>query len=84
MIPNSKANNTAIQKEKPLITIVGILGKQGLSAARTLLASGKYRVRGITRRIDSPEALTLAQQGVELVSIPLYLGYKTAFVKAFQ
>ncbi|NML40080.1 NmrA/HSCARG family protein [Chitinophaga sp. G-6-1-13] len=72
------------QKDKPLITIVGILGKQGLSAARTLLASGKYRVRGITRRMDSPEALALSRQGVELVSIPLDLGYKTAFVKAFQ
>ncbi|NLR78231.1 NmrA/HSCARG family protein [Chitinophaga eiseniae] len=77
MTTNSKAN-------RPLVTIVGILGKQGLSTARTLLASGKYRVRGITRRIDSPEALVLSQQGVDLVSIPLDLGYKTAFVKAFQ
>lgn len=70
--------------DKPLITITGILGKQGLSAARTLLASGKYRVRGITRRVDSPEARILSQQGVELVSIPLDLGYQAAFVKAFQ
>ncbi|MBC9934911.1 NmrA/HSCARG family protein [Chitinophaga qingshengii] len=70
--------------DKPLVTIVGILGKQGLSAARTLLASGKYRVRGITRRIDSPEAQSLSQQGAELVSIPLDLGYKEAFVQAFR
>ncbi|MBC9908994.1 NmrA/HSCARG family protein [Chitinophaga varians] len=73
-----------IQSDKPLITIVGILGKQGLSAARTLLASGKFRVRGITRRIDSPEAQLLSQQGVELVSIPLALGHQEAFVKAFR
>lgn len=71
-------------KEKPLITIVGVLGKQGRSVANTLLQSGSYRVRGITRRIDSPEALTLAKQGAELVSIPLDLGYKNEFVKAFH
>lgn len=71
-------------KEKPLITIVGVLGKQGRSAAHTLLQSGRYRVRGITRRIDSPEALSLAAQGAELVSIPLDLGYKKDFIKAFR
>ncbi|HEX6426109.1 MAG TPA: NmrA family NAD(P)-binding protein, partial [Niastella sp.] len=73
-----------IQKEKPLITIVGVLGKQGRSAARTLLQSGRYRVRGITRRVDSPEAFSLAEQGAELVRLPLDLGYKKDFVKAFH
>ncbi|NII82695.1 MULTISPECIES: NmrA/HSCARG family protein [unclassified Pedobacter] len=72
------------QKVKPLITIVGVLGKQGLSAARTLLESGQYRVRGITRRIDSPEAQLLAQKGAELISLPLNLGYKKDFVEAFR
>lgn len=72
------------QNEKPLITIVGVLGKQGLSTARTLLQSGNYRVRGITRRLDSAEAQNLINQGVELVSIPLDLGYKKDFVEAFQ
>jgi len=71
-------------KDKPLITIVGVLGKQGLSTARTLLQSGRYRVRGITRRINSPEALRLAELGAELVQVPLDLGYKKDFVKAFQ
>lgn len=72
------------QKDKPLITIVGVSGKQGRSAAHTLLESGRYRVRGITRRVDSPEALRLAAQGVELVSVPLDLGYKKDFVEAFR
>ncbi|WP_255524612.1 NmrA family NAD(P)-binding protein [Pedobacter riviphilus] len=72
------------QKVKPLITIVGVLGKQGLSAARTLLESGQYRVRGITRRIDSPDAQLLAQKGAELISLPLNLGYKKDFVEAFR
>lgn len=84
MASNLTGNKAMKQKDKPLITIVGVLGKQGLSAARTLLQSGHYRVRGITRRVDSPAALNLAEQGAELVSIPLNLGYKTDFVEAFR
>lgn len=72
------------QKDKPLITITGVLGKQGFSAARTLLQSGCYRVRGITRRIGSPEARELAEQGAELINIPLGLGYQKEFIKAFR
>jgi uncharacterized protein YbjT (DUF2867 family) len=72
------------QKDKPLITITGVLGKQGYSAARTLLQSGQYQVRGITRRINSPEANELAKQGAELVNIPLDLGYQNEFIEAFQ
>ena len=72
------------KKNKPLITITGVLGKQGFSAARTLLESGRYRVRGITRRVDSPAAIRLIEQGAELVSIPLDLGYKKDFVEAFR
>jgi uncharacterized protein YbjT (DUF2867 family) len=79
------STNEAIkQTDKPLITIVGVLGKQGLSAARTLLQSGRFRVRGITRRIDSPEALSLAEQGAELINVPLNLGYKEDFREAFR
>jgi uncharacterized protein YbjT (DUF2867 family) len=72
------------QKDKPLITITGILGKQGYSAARTLLQSGHYRVRGITRRINSTEAIDLAKQGAELVDIPLDLGHQKEFIEAFR
>jgi uncharacterized protein YbjT (DUF2867 family) len=71
-------------QNKPLITIVGVLGKQGRSVAHTLLASGRYRVRGITRRIDSPEALALAARGMELVHIPLAPGYQKEFENAFR
>lgn len=84
MISDLTANENLNQEDKPLITIVGILGKQGSSAARTLLQSGRYRVRGITRRIDSPEALSLAKQGVELRSVPLCLGCTKDFVEAFR
>lgn len=72
------------QTDKPLITITGILGKQGRSAAQTLIASGRYRVRGITRRASSPEAISLAQQGVELVNLPLDMGYHKEYTTAFR
>lgn len=84
MVSNLKANEALKQEDKPLITIVGVLGKQGRSAAHTLLQSGRYRVRGITRRVDSPEAICLAGQGAELVNLPLDLGYKKEFVEAFR
>lgn len=70
--------------DKPLITIAGALSKQGRSAAQTLLRSGRYRVRALTRRIDSPEARSLARQGAELVNVPLEPGRKQDFVKAFR
>jgi len=82
MTPDLKEHSSI--KNKPLITITGILGKQGRSAAHTLIQSGRYRVRGITRRVNSPQALKLAEQGVELVSLPLDLGYKKKFVEAFK
>jgi uncharacterized protein YbjT (DUF2867 family) len=84
MVANLKTNEAMGQEDKPLITIVGVLGKQGRSVAHTLLQSGRYRVRGITRRIDSPEAISLAEQGAELMSVPLNLGYKKEFVEAFR
>jgi uncharacterized protein YbjT (DUF2867 family) len=84
MVFDLRGNEAMTQKDKPLITIVGVLGKQGRSVAYALLQSGRYRVRGITRRVDSPEALSLAKQGAELVSLPLDLGFKKDFVQAFR
>jgi nucleoside-diphosphate-sugar epimerase len=72
------------QKSKPLITIVGALSKQGRSAAHALLQSGRYRVRALTRRVDAPEAQSLAQQGAELVAVPLEVGHKAELVDAFR
>lgn len=75
---------TIKNEDKPLITVVGVLGKQGFSAANSLTGSGRYRVRGITRRTDSDTAQQLAAQGVELVSIPLDIGYEAAYQEAFR
>lgn len=69
---------------KPLITVVGALSKQGRSVVRSLLESQRYRVRGLTRRIDSPEAQALANLGAELIPVPLELGHKAEFIQAFK
>lgn len=84
MINNENKHRLKAEENKPLITVVGVLGKQGYSAANTLLESQKYRVRGITRRVDSEEALRLKARGMELVSIPLNIGYKKDYLEAFR
>ncbi|MFA3761052.1 NmrA/HSCARG family protein [Yersinia sp. 2544 StPb PI] len=73
-----------LSNSKPLITVVGALSKQGRSVVRTLLESQRYRVRALTRRVDSPEAQELALQGAELMAVPLELGHKETFVQAFK
>ena len=69
---------------KQLITVVGALSKQGRGVARTLLQSGRYRVRALASRIDAPEAQHLAHRGAELISVPLELGHKKDFMNAFK
>jgi NAD(P)-dependent dehydrogenase (short-subunit alcohol dehydrogenase family) len=68
----------------PLITIVGATSKQGRSAAHTLLASNRYRVRALTRNVHSPAARSLAAQGAELVAVPLEVGRTRDLVQAFR
>lgn len=70
--------------DKPLVTVVGALSKQGRSVARSLLESGRYRVRALTRRVDAPEAKRLAQGGAELVAVPLELGHRSILVSALR
>lgn len=72
------------QNDKPLITIVGSTSKQGRSTAHTLLESGRYRVRALTRNVQTKEAQSLAQQGAELVAVPLEVGRKKELVEAFR
>jgi hypothetical protein len=70
--------------DKPLITVVGALSKQGRSVAQSLLQSGRYRVRALTRRVDAPEAQNLARHGAELMAVPLEPGHAGALATAFQ
>jgi uncharacterized protein YbjT (DUF2867 family) len=58
------------ESDKPRVTVVGATSKQGRSVVHSLLQSGRYRVRGLTRRVDSPEARKLGEVGAELVALP--------------
>jgi uncharacterized protein YbjT (DUF2867 family) len=68
----------------PLITVVGASSKQGRSVVHTLLESGRYRVRALTRRVDTLEAQSLARQGAELMSVELQAGKPDGLVDAFR
>ncbi|XP_041475781.1 nmrA-like family domain-containing protein 1 [Lytechinus variegatus] len=50
-----------------LITVFGATGTQGGSLVRALLQDSNFKVRGITRNVDSEKAKALAQKGVEMV-----------------
>ncbi|CAB3998523.1 Hypothetical predicted protein, partial [Paramuricea clavata] len=50
-----------------LITVFGATGAQGGGVVRALLAGGKFKVRGITRSVESEKANELVSQGVEMV-----------------
>ena len=69
---------------QPLIAIAGATSKQGRSVATTLLRSGQYRVRALTRNPAAPQARALAQLGAEVVAAPLAVGHHAAWRAAFR
>jgi uncharacterized protein YbjT (DUF2867 family) len=54
------------QNVERLILVAGATGNQGGAVARSLLDRG-FRVRGLTRNPQKPEAQALTEQGVEIV-----------------
>ncbi|WP_105437328.1 NmrA/HSCARG family protein [Neorhizobium sp. T25_13] len=72
------------KKEKPLIAIVGATSKQGRSVAAALLRSERFRVRALTRKKDSTEALSLEKLGAEIVTVPLEPGFRKDLIAAFK
>ena len=70
--------------QKPLITVAGAASKQGRSVVNWLLASGRYRVRALTRRTDSPPVRELAERGAEIVVAPLEVGHQAELTAAMR
>lgn len=53
--------------ESKLITVFGATGNQGGSVARSLVKNKAFRVRGVTRNLDSESSNALRTLGVEMV-----------------
>lgn len=75
---------THSSETKPLIVVTGATSKQGRSVATTLLQSGDFRVRALSRRTDTPVANSLKALGAEVMAVPLEVGQTAALVKAFR
>jgi uncharacterized protein YbjT (DUF2867 family) len=59
-----------------LLTVFGATGNQGGSVIKAVLEhpqlSKTYRIRAITRDIFKPAAVTLKEQGAEVVAVRAY------------
>ncbi|EJU01379.1 NADP-binding protein [Dacryopinax primogenitus] len=64
-----------------IIVVTGSTGNQGRAVITVLLKRGVYRIRGLTRNVESPVAKELASQGVEMVSG--HLLDKDSLIKSF-
>ncbi|MFI0898134.1 NmrA/HSCARG family protein [Streptomyces sp. NPDC020983] len=69
---------------KPLIVVAGATSKQGRSVVTSLLGSGRFRVRALTRAAGSAQARSLAGMGAQIVTVPLEPGRHGEFVRAFR
>ena len=50
-----------------IITVFGATGSQGGSVVNAVLASGQFKVRGVTRDLESDASKALKNRGVEMV-----------------
>lgn len=71
------------ETSKPLIVVAGATSKQGRSVATSLLKSGRFGVRALTRDAHSAQARSLAGMGAEIAEVPLALGHQRELVDAF-
>ncbi|GBB87724.1 hypothetical protein RclHR1_01420027 [Rhizophagus clarus] len=60
-----------MSQNKKLIVVSGSTGAQGGSVVDALLATGHYKIRGLTRKPDSDKAKTLKSKGVEVFKCDL-------------
>ncbi|TGO62275.1 hypothetical protein BOTNAR_0116g00120 [Botryotinia narcissicola] len=65
-----------------ILTVVGATGAQGGSVVASALKSGEYKVRGITRNVESVSFKALTAQGVDMVAADT--SDLASLVKAFE
>lgn len=62
-----------------IITVFGATGNQGGSVVQSILAdsvlSKEFKVRGVTRDVNKPNAQKLASMGVEMVTVRFNLAF---------
>ncbi|MDO4642066.1 MAG: NmrA/HSCARG family protein [Neisseria sp.] len=68
----------------PLVAVAGAGSKQGRSVVASLLNSGLFRVRALTRHPDSSQARLLQAMGAEVVKAPLALGHQNEMTAAMR
>lgn len=73
--------DTAIEMA-PILTIIGATGAQGSSVVNSALQDGIYKVRAITRNVNSEKAKALAARGVELATADV--NSEQSLTKAFE
>ncbi|KAI9696698.1 MAG: hypothetical protein M1836_005060 [Candelina mexicana] len=64
-------SHESLKSTTKLIVVVGATGGQGGSVVSRFLNDTSYRVRGVTRNVESQEAKVLTSQGVEMVKADL-------------
>jgi len=57
---------------KPIVVVSGATGAQGGSVVQSLLSTGKFHIRALTRKPDSEKAKALAAKGVEVIKADLF------------
>jgi uncharacterized protein YbjT (DUF2867 family) len=65
-----------------LLTVVGATGVQGGSVITAALKEGTWKIRGITRNVNSDAAKALVARGVEMVVADI--NNEQSLVKAFE
>jgi len=81
--PGTESGLASAWAGKPIVAVYGATSKQGRSVAATLLQSGRFRVRALTRNQESKEARILEKLGAETVIVPAGLGHFRELVTAF-
>ena len=66
----------------PILTVIGATGKQGSAVVDAALQDGTYKIRALTRNVNSEKAKALAARGVELTTADVNVEHSLA--KAFE